>query len=190
MGRPKRTIAARFDPGAAPARHRFQVGPGAKDSARAGEHRYRQTPVALKRPEDCRQLARCRPVDRVTNLGTVDCDSQDRAPDPGAQRHHGDRTGPARRFQALLLYCFDLELDGDIVTHDPAAALEGRVPGQPEVLPADFGDSFEAGPGAAERVLRAGKLELQGDRAGHVADREVAVNLVVLASGTDGGRLE
>src|SRR5713101_3823038 len=100
MGRAQWAIAVRLDPGTMPTRYRLQVGSSAKDSSSAGEHSYRQTPIALKRPKRCRQLARGRPVDRVTNRGTVDGGGENRAVDLGAKRHLRDRTGPVRRLRA------------------------------------------------------------------------------------------
>ena len=74
---------------------------------------------------------------------------------------------------------------------DNAAAFDRRVPADAEVVPVDDGSCGEAGAGAAVGVrAEAAELDLEGDRLGDVADRELAIDEEVLAVGPDAGGAE
>ena len=95
-------------------------------------------------------------------------------------RHVGDRR--------------DVELELDLLAHEDAAGLEGRVEGEVPVGAVDGDLTLEADPGVAERVLgRAGLLEGDRDRLGDAVDGEVAgdgpLGAVALDVGRDEGDL-
>ena len=73
----------------------------------------------------------------------------------------------------------DVQDDLDLLAHEDAAALDGDVPGQAEVLAVDLGGRLEAGAGAAPRVGRdAGEVQVEVHLAGDALDGEVAHELV------------
>src|SRR6266567_9449210 len=72
----------------------------------------------------------------------------------------------------------DLELEGDLVADQDAAALERGVPGDPVVLAVDRHRALEPDPLVAERVLRSAlELERDRDRVGHALDGQVTGDL-------------
>jgi len=74
----------------------------------------------------------------------------------------------------------DLELDADLAADDDTAGLDREVPGGAEVVPVDLGDGREPGPLTAPRIVAPAQvLELERDRPGDAADREVTVNPVL-----------
>src|SRR5215467_309367 len=75
-----------------------------------------------------------------------------------------------------------LDVDGDLVADHDAAALDGRVPADAEVVPVDDAGGGEARPRAAPRVGgEAAQLDLEGERLGDAADGQLAVDLEVVA---------
>jgi uncharacterized protein (TIRG00374 family) len=82
----------------------------------------------------------------------------------------------------------DLEGDGDLVADDGAAAFEGHVDGDAEVLAVEDGGGFEAGDRAvAHAGVDAAEFEGEFDGAGDAVEGEVALDHVVVALGADGG---
>src|SRR4051794_37800797 len=73
-----------------------------------------------------------------------------------------------------------LDLEGDRLADEHAAALERLVPREPEVLAVHLAGGAEAGTGAAPRVGdRAVELDAQGHGTGDAPDRELAVDHVL-----------
>src|SRR5205814_7293674 len=88
-----------------------------------------------------------------------------------------------------LEHGLDLELDGHLVADDDAAALDGGVPADAEVAPADLRSGGEAGPGAAVGVgPEPVQLQRQRDVPGHALEGELAVHDVVVAVPAHAGR--
>src|SRR5690606_18822518 len=82
----------------------------------------------------------------------------------------------------------DLHGDADLVADEHAAGLEGRVPGEAELLAGDLGGGGEADALVAEGVgRRAVVLDREGGGLGHAVDREVAVRGELLAAALDAG---
>jgi hypothetical protein len=63
----------------------------------------------------------------------------------------GAQFGHCQRW--LGLHKLNIESDGDLVTNQDAAGLEGRIPGQAEVLSIDLRDRGDRNPGIAPWVL-------------------------------------
>src|SRR5436853_410922 len=83
-------------------------------------------------------------------------------------------TRPAGVRCSVLLDGLDLELEAGLLAHENAAALEGGIPGEAEVLTVDLGAGREAGPTAAPGVGRPTVvLDVEGDGLGHAVDGEV-----------------
>src|SRR3954449_7611314 len=100
---------------------------------------------------------------------------------------HGPLGGKRAAWSALRLEELKVELDlHDIAKNDAAdAGRHGEV--DAEVLAADLGRGFEAGvAGAAARdALDTAELHGEDDRAGDVADREIAVDLILDSGARD-----
>src|SRR5206468_13091619 len=94
----------------------------------------------------------------------------------------GSRREPASRggqgvFSGLAEDGLDLELDGDLVTDDDAAAVHRHLDVDTEVVAVDLGPGGEAGARAAEGVgAEAVELQVQDDRAGDALDRQLALD--------------
>src|SRR6266566_7084656 len=110
---------------------------------------------------------------------------------PNSVRPWRPPTEGSRTWLLLVEYCLGLDVDGDLVADDDAAALDRGVPADPEVVPVDDGGRAEAQASATPRVVpETADLDLQGDRLGDAADREVAVDQEVIAVRPDAGRPE
>src|SRR5271169_1257683 len=71
------------------------------------------------------------------------------------QRHRREpRPDLEEPFGPSGLHELNLQGDGDLVTNQNAAGLEGRIPGQPEVLSVDLCGRRDCNPGIAPWVLR------------------------------------
>src|SRR5206468_10414193 len=71
----------------------------------------------------------------------------------------------------------DLELDGDLVTDDDAAAVHRHLDVDAELVAVDLGLGGEAGARAAEGVrAEAVELKVEDDRAGDALDRQLALD--------------
>src|SRR3954468_8235154 len=85
----------------------------------------------------------------------------------------------------------DLELDGDLVTDDDAAAVHRHVDVHAELLAGDVGLAGEAGAGAAVGVrTEPVELQVQHDGLGDALDGQVALDLPVLTVVAHRGRAE
>src|SRR3954469_15857643 len=131
------------------------------------------------------------PVPTVTNVpGRKWCpnvsENTNRAPDerpgPGVARRHD--SGGAE-------HGLDLELDGDLVADDDAAAVHRHVDVDPVGLAGDLGLGGEGGARAAVGVrAEAVELQLEGDGLGDALDGEVALDGPVGAVSADAGGAE
>src|SRR3989442_697107 len=69
----------------------------------------------------------------------------------------------------------DRQVNRDLIADQPAAGLQGRVPGEVEILPVHLGLSGEAGRALTPGILgRAVEDRVQHHLAGHALDGEVA----------------
>jgi len=86
----------------------------------------------------------------------------------------------SRAFAArqLGLHELDIESDGDPVTYENAAGLEGGVPSQTKVLTIDLCDRGDRNPSVAPRILRRrrGPFDRKADLAGNTVDGQVALD--------------
>src|SRR5690554_5969426 len=110
---------------------------------------------------------------------------------PAARDWPGGRATPSDRGWSGLLDGGDLDRDLDLVAHEHATGLEGRVPGEAEVLAGDRGGRGEAGAQVAVGVGRgAVELGLEHDGLGHAVDRELAGHLGLARTDGNDGRGE
>src|SRR3954451_6103647 len=97
--------------------------------------------------------------------------------------------GRAREGSGVAENGLDLELDGDLVTADDAAAVHRHLDVDAELVAVDLGLGREAGAVAAVGVrAEAVQLEGQGDRTGVALEGQLAVDEPVGAVGAHGGR--
>src|SRR3954462_13867216 len=103
---------------------------------------------------------------------------------PGALREERSRSGVAENG-------LDLELDGDLVTDDDAAAVHRHLDVDAELVAVDLGLGREAGAEAAVGVrAEAVELQVQDDGLGGALDRELALDLPVGTIGAHSGGAE
>src|SRR3954452_10929764 len=99
--------------------------------------------------------------------------------------------GRAREGSGVAENGLDLELDGDLVTDDDAAAVHRHLDVDAELVAVDLGLGGEAGARAAEGVrAEAVELKVEDDRAGDALDRQLALDGPVGAVGLHRGGAE
>src|SRR5690606_14813066 len=110
---------------------------------------------------------------------------------PAGRDWPGGRATPADRGWSGLLDGRDLDGDLDLVAHEHAAGLEGRVPREAEVLAGDRRRRRERGAEVAVGVGR-GAVELgrEGNGLGHAVDRELTGHLGLGGADRHGGGRE
>src|SRR3954465_797799 len=95
----------------------------------------------------------------------------------GAPRRRARGGGQGGPYSGGAEHGLDLELDGDLVADDDAAAVHRHVDVDAVGLAGDLGLGGEACARAAVGVrTEAVELQLQGDRLGDALDREVALD--------------
>src|SRR3954468_2734185 len=109
----------------------------------------------------------------------------------GARRELASGGGQGGPYSGGAEHGLDLELDGDLVADDDAAAVHRHVDVHAELLAGDLGLAGEAGARAAVGVRpEAVQLEVELDGLGDALDGQVALDLPVLTVVADAGRAE